>query len=153
MKQFITSIVCCLALVSCTAMNKTADFMANTGSLVNAKSVTLIATTAALSKKQDIASDLEKVSVALKLVTEDKVLNVDDLKALVANALADSSVKNKNIIMASLNVVFEYYANSVVISDVDNEKYVTILESIAAGLDEALKINSLTEGEVPAATK
>lgn len=153
MKKFIVSIICAAVLTSCSAVNKSTDFMANTGSLVNAKSVTLIATTTALGKKQELATDLEKVSATLKTITADNLLTVDDLKTVVADALADTSVKNKNIIMASLNVVFDYYSNSVKISEEDNAKYVTIIDSIAAGIDEALEINAKTQGEVPAATK
>lgn len=138
-------------MVSCSAVKP--DVITNSGSMVNAKSVTLIGVTATLGKKPQLAAEFEKVSVALKQVTLDNAITVDDLKNIVLAAVADSSVKNKNLVMGGLAVVFDYYGNTFTLSDEKNAKYVEVINNIAAGIDEALSINSLTEGEVPASTK
>ena len=153
MKKLLAAILCASVLASCSIMNNTTDVLANTGSLVNAKSVTLISVTAAIGKKQSLSEDFAKVSVTLRKVTDDNAVTVDDLKNIVLESLAQSSVKNKNLVMAALNVVFDYYANRVVFDENKNVKYVTIINAIADGIDEALKINYLTEGEVPASIK
>lgn len=153
MKKLFALILCATVLASCSSMNNATDVLANTGSLVNTKSVTLVGVTAAIGKKPELSTDFTKVSEALRKVTDDNAVTVDDLKNIVLESLAQSSTKNKSLVMAGLSVVFDYYGNRFVLDEGENTKYVIIINAIADGIDEALKLNYLTEGEVPASTK
>lgn len=153
MKKLFALILCATVLVSCSSMNNATDVLANTGSLVNTKSVTLIGVTAAIGKKPELSADFTKVSEALRKVTDDNAVTVDDLKNIVLESLAQSSTKNKSLVMTGLSVVFDYYGNRFVLDEGENTKYVIIINAIADGIDEALKLNYLTKGEVPASTK
>lgn len=155
MKKFITLAICALfcamSFTSCSSMKT--DFLSNAGSFVSPKNVTLIGVTAAIGKKPQLCQEFAKVSVALRKVTADQMLTMDDLKNLVLESIADSSIKNKNLVIAALACAFDYYSNSITFDEEKNAKYVSIINGIADGIDEALELNTLTEGEVPASTK
>lgn len=114
---------------------------------VSAEDIAFLAVSTTLGKNPSTYEDFSKVEEVLRMMTTDGIIDSDVIKMQIDGALAESSIKNKQLVSKAFDVVLKYFNNRY--KDVfDNKKAYDAVVAIADGINYALELYVITNGEI-----
>lgn len=148
MKNIIIPIICLGSLLSSCAPMSGDNVTTSLGYSISAKDVTLIAVSGVLAENPQYYDDFQAIALDLRNVTDSTTINEAYIRAQITKTVANKAKKHKQIILASFNLVLNYFENKAKESNFDEAKAAEVLSSICDGIEYALELHAISEGKV-----